>query len=342
MFAAVQGDMKRLLAYSSIENIGLLLVGIGLVIIFHVYGKNALAALALTATLYHSINHAYIKRLLFIGTGSILHATGERNMGHLGGLIRRMPWVAATLLIGVLSIAGLPPFNGFISEWLLLQAFLLSPGLPNSHINMLIPVAAAVIALAAALAAYVMVKFYGIIFLGQYREPGLEHAHDAGGWERAGLVWLAAGCVALGLAPVYVVQKLDWSPNVAGARAGKFHIRLAVYRAGGYRARQLQSVYFPLAVVGVMWWLVVHRYIRTRAVTGWIAVSGAERACRILPKGLASRFADCLNPSSRLSGKCRRRLMRSRVTMVRLTIRSGFSCICRSSSSRSGCQRGPR
>ncbi len=161
MFAAVQGDMKRLLAYSSIENIGLLLVGIGLAIIFHVYGKDALAALALTASLYHSLNHAFFKSLLFIGTGSILHATGERNMGRMGGLIRHMPWVAVLMLVGVLSISGLPPFNGFVSEWLLLQAFLLSPGLPNNYINMLIPVAAAVIALAAALAAYVMVKSTG-------------------------------------------------------------------------------------------------------------------------------------------------------------------------------------
>ena len=188
MFAAVQGDMKRLLAYSSIENIGLLLVGTGLTIIFHVYGKNALAALALTATLYHCLNHAMFKSLLFIGTGAILHATGERNMGRLGGLIHRMPWAALLMLVGVLAIAGLPPLNGFVSEWLLLQAFLLSPGLPNSYINMLVPVAAAVIALAAALAAYVMVKFYGVIFLGQPREEKLTEAHDAGALERLGLL----------------------------------------------------------------------------------------------------------------------------------------------------------
>ena len=203
MFAAVQGDMKRLLAYSSIENIGLLLVGIGLAIIFHVYGKDGLAALSLTAMLYHSLNHAFFKSLLFIGTGSILHATGERNMGRMGGLIRHMPWVAMLMLVGVLSLSGLPPFNGFVSEWLLLQAFLLSPGLPNSYINMLIPVAAGVIALAAALAAYVMVKFYGIIFLGQPRGEAQAQPHDAGIWERIGMGWLALGCVLLGLAPVY-------------------------------------------------------------------------------------------------------------------------------------------
>jgi len=99
----------------------------------------------------------------------VLTATGERRMEHLGGLIHRMPVTAFVFLIGAVAISALPPFNGFVSEWLLLQAFLLSPGLPNNYINMLIPVAAAVIALAAALAAYVMVKFYGIIFLGQPR-----------------------------------------------------------------------------------------------------------------------------------------------------------------------------
>src|SRR5512135_1157249 len=180
MFAAVQGDMKRLLAYSSIENIGLLLVGIGLTIVFHVYGKAALAALALAATLYHSLNHAMFKSLLFVGTGSILHSTGERNMGRLGGLIRRMPWAAVLMLVGVLAIAGLPPLNGFVSEWLLLQAFLLTPVLPLPYLNMMIPLGAAALALAAALAAYAMVKFYGVIFLGQHREAKLSEAHDAG------------------------------------------------------------------------------------------------------------------------------------------------------------------
>ncbi|MCL4316361.1 MAG: hydrogenase 4 subunit B, partial [Gammaproteobacteria bacterium] len=141
MFAAVQIDMKRLLAYSSIENVGIILVGIGLTIIFHSDGKDMLAALTLTATLYHSINHAFFKGLLFLGTGAVLHATGERSLGRLGGLIHRMPWVAALTLVGALAIAGLPPLNGFVSEWLLLQAFLLSPSLTQPYLNMLVPVA---------------------------------------------------------------------------------------------------------------------------------------------------------------------------------------------------------
>lgn len=210
MFAAVQSDMKRLLAYSSVENIGVIVAGIGLTIIFHTYGSPALAALSLVATLYHCINHACFKSLLFLATGSVLHSTHERSLGKLGGLIRNMPWVAATALIGSLAIAGLPPLNGFVSEWLLLQAFLFSPDLPNPYLNMLVPVAAAALVLAAALSGYVMVKFYGVIFLGQYREPRLAEARDEGPWARAGLVWLAVCCVLLGIFPAAIIRLLDY------------------------------------------------------------------------------------------------------------------------------------
>jgi formate hydrogenlyase subunit 3/multisubunit Na+/H+ antiporter MnhD subunit len=209
VFSAVQTDMKRLLAYSSIENIGLLLTGIGLGMVFNAYDMKALAALALTAALYHALSHAYFKSLLFLGTGLVLHATGERNLGRLGGLIRYMPWAAGVTLVGVLASAGLPPLGGFVSEWLLLQSFLFTPDLPDSFLNMLIPVAAAAVALVAALAGYTMVKFYGIIFLGQPREERLARAHDAAPWERFGMLWLAAGCVILGLLPTQIIQLID-------------------------------------------------------------------------------------------------------------------------------------
>ena len=209
VFSAVQTDMKRLLAYSSIENIGLLLVAMGLGILFGAYGMRQLAALALTACLYHVASHAFFKSLLFVGTGAVLHATGERNLGHLGGLFRYMPWVAWITLIGVLASAGLPPFGGFVSEWLLLQSFLFTPGLPNSFLNMLIPVVAAAIVLVAALAGYTMVKFFGVIFLGQPREEKLARAKDAAPLERVGMLWLAAGCIALGLLPTQFIQLID-------------------------------------------------------------------------------------------------------------------------------------
>jgi len=209
VFAAVQTDMKRLLAYSSIENMGLLFVGIGLALTFLGYDMLPMAALALTATLYHVASHAFFKSLLFLGTGSVLHATAERSLGKLGGLIRTMPWVGWLMLLGVLASAGLPPLGGFVSEWLLLQSFLFTPGLPVPLLTMLIPVVAALIALVAALAGYTMVKFFGVIFLGQPREEKLAQARDAGRWERAGMLWLALGCVVLGLLPVQVIGLLD-------------------------------------------------------------------------------------------------------------------------------------
>lgn len=208
VFAAAQTDMKRLLAWSSIENLGIILTGIGLAIVFHGVGMNALSALALLAALYHSLNHAFIKSLLFLGTGAVLHSTGERNLGRLGGLIHRMPWVAWLTLVGALAMAGLPPLNGFVSEWLLLQAFLFAHEVPRTFINMMLPLGAALVALSAALAAYVMVKFFGVIFLGQPRERALSQAHDAGVLERIGLGWLATGCLALGLLPTVVVGTL--------------------------------------------------------------------------------------------------------------------------------------
>ena len=209
IFATVQTDMKRLLAYSSIENIGLIVVGFGLTLIFKSFMLPHLAALALTATLYHCLNHAFFKSLLFLATGSVLHATHERNLGKLGGLIHRMPWVAWLALIGVLSSAGLPPLNGFVSEWLLLQSFLFTSGLPQGYLNMLLPVVAGAVALIAALAGFAMVKFFGIVFLGQPREETLAHAQDAGRLERIGLLWLGVGCILLGLLPNVVITLLD-------------------------------------------------------------------------------------------------------------------------------------
>jgi NADH:ubiquinone oxidoreductase subunit 5 (subunit L)/multisubunit Na+/H+ antiporter MnhA subunit len=172
----------------------------------------ALAALAMTAMLYHCLNHAIFKSLLFLGTGSVLHATQERNLGKLGGLMRYMPWVAGTTLVGVIASAGLPPSNGFVSEWLLLQSFLFTSALPNPYLKMLVPIFAAGVALVAALAAYVMVKFFGVIFLGRPREEKLVQATDASGLERLGLLWLATGCVLLGLFPVAVIEVIDPIP----------------------------------------------------------------------------------------------------------------------------------
>ena len=264
VFAAVQTDMKRLLAYSSIENIGLVMAGFGLTIIFKAFSMGAFAALALTATLYHCLNHAFFKSLLFLATGSVLHATRERSLGKLGGLIHRMPWVAWCALVGTIAIAGLPPLNGFVSEWLLLQAFLFTPGLPHSYLNMLIPVAAALIALTAALSGYVMVKFYGVVFLGQPREARLAEAHDAGIWERTGLLWLVAGCVGLGLVPYTAIGLID---PIARAFTGH---GLATGGAAGWLMlapiSPERAAYSPLVVFGMVALMIAIAWLSVRAL----------------------------------------------------------------------------
>jgi formate hydrogenlyase subunit 3/multisubunit Na+/H+ antiporter MnhD subunit len=219
VFAAVQTDMKRLLAYSSIENVGVLFTALGLVIVFAGSGMRAVASIAMIALLYHALNHAFMKSLLFLGTGAVLHATGERNLGRLGGLIHRMPWVAWITLVGALAIAALPPLNGFVSEWLLLQSFLYTPSVPRPFLNMLLPLGAPLFVLSAALAGYVMVKFFGVVFLGQPREASLSQAHDAGWLERLGMLWLAAACVVLGLLPVQIVGLLAVVPAQLGLGA---------------------------------------------------------------------------------------------------------------------------
>ena len=271
IFATVQTDMKRLLAYSSIENIGIIAAGIGLTILFKAYGQALLAAIALAATLYHALNHAFFKSLLFLATGSVLHATKERSLGKLGGLIHRMPWVAWLALIGALAMAGLPPLNGFVSEWLLLQAFLFTPSLPQSFVNMLVPLAAAALVLAAALAAYVVVKFYGVVFLGRPREPNLVYAHDPGWFERVGLAWLALGCVVLGVLPVQMIGLLDAvNATLIGSTIG---------RAGGNwwllaPVNPDRSSYSPIIVLSavviavLVTMLVVHRLYHGRLRRG--------------------------------------------------------------------------
>lgn len=281
-FAAVQSDMKRLLAYSSIENTGILFAGVGLALVFEGVGMRAVAALALLAVLYHALNHACMKSLLFLGTGAVLHATGERNMGRLGGLIHRMPWVAWTALIGALALAGLPPLNGFVSEWLLLQAFLLTPEVPRTFVNMLLPLGAAVLVLVAALAAYVMVKYFGIVYLGQPRGAARAPVHDAQPLERAGLCWLAAGCVLLGLLPGQIVP---WLHAVTLA----LHLEASAPAAPWWSVMPLasrQASYAPLvlllAVLGLVGLSVAAVRLlyrgRVRRVPAWNCGSGVADA----------------------------------------------------------------
>ncbi len=226
LYALMQHDLKRLLAYHSVENIGIILIGFGLSLIFFGTGHVLAGALGLVASLYHTLNHALFKGLLFLGAGAVLHATHERDLNALGGLIHRMPHTAVYFLIGALAISALPPLNGFVSEWLTFQTALQALTLEQSALRSLIPLSAAVLALSGALTAMCFVKVYGIAFLGRARvgmarriKP--EGVHEVGLAERLGMAWLAAGCVVLGLFPLGLVRALDTvSRSLTGAGLG--------------------------------------------------------------------------------------------------------------------------
>jgi hydrogenase-4 component B len=202
LYALVERDLKRLLAYSSIENVGLVLIGFGAALVLSARGAGAGAGLALAAALLHVLNHALFKPLLFVGAGAVDHAAGTRDLDRLGGLVRRMPQTGALFLVGALAIAALPPLNGFASEWLTFQALLVLAADPASPLAALAGLAAAaMLALTAGLAAAGFVKAFGIGFLGLARSEAAAAAAEAPGATRAGMALLALACLLVGLLP---------------------------------------------------------------------------------------------------------------------------------------------
>jgi len=216
LYALMEHDLKRLLAYHSVENIGIILIGVGAGLIFHSYGMITLAALGFIGGLYHTINHASFKGLLFLGAGSVLHATGTRNMEEMGGLIKKMPYTALFFLIGAAAISALPPLNGFASEWLVFQALLGGFNLPVPEVALIMPVAVGMLALTSGLAAACFVKAFGITFLALPRSHEAEHAHESPLSMRIGMGLLALACIGLGLAPFVVVPVIGGVLNGLG------------------------------------------------------------------------------------------------------------------------------
>jgi formate hydrogenlyase subunit 3/multisubunit Na+/H+ antiporter MnhD subunit len=212
--ALMQHDLKRLLAYHTVENIGIIFLGLGLALAFSAHGLQAAAALALTAALFHVLNHCLFKSLLFFGSGAILTATGERDMEHLGGLIHRMPLTAFAFLTGCIAISALPPLNGFVSEWLTFQAILLSPSLPSWALKLMVPAAGAMLALSAALAAACFVKAFGVTFLGRARTPAAHQAEETDRASLAAMFAFAALCLVTGVLPGLFIDAL--APVVQG------------------------------------------------------------------------------------------------------------------------------
>ena len=208
LYALMQHDLKRLLAYHTVENIGIVYIGLGLALAFKAQGMAVAAALALAAGLFHVFNHSVFKSLLFFGAGSVLNATGERDMEHLGGLIHRMPRTAFAFLVGCVAISALPPLNGFVSEWLTFQAILLSPQLPSWGLKLLVPGVGALLALSAALAAACFVKAFGVTFLGRPRTPAAADARETDSNSLAAMFALAALCLVAGILPGIFIDAL--------------------------------------------------------------------------------------------------------------------------------------
>jgi len=209
LYALMQHDLKRLLAYHTVENIGIIFIGLGLALGFQANGMPSGAALALTAALFHVLNHSLFKSLLFFGSGAVLAATGERDMERQGGLIHRMPITATTFLIGCAAISALPPLNGFVSEWLTFQAILDSPNLPQWGLKFLVPAVGAALALSAALAAACFVKAFGITFLGRPRSADAAAAREVDRFSLAAMIFLAVLCILAGVLPGFVVDALS-------------------------------------------------------------------------------------------------------------------------------------
>jgi hydrogenase-4 component B len=209
LYALMEHDIKRLLAYHSVENIGIILLGLGASMMFRSDGLYTLSAIAVIAALYHTVNHALFKGLLFLGAGSVVHATHTKNMEDMGGLIKSMPYTGLTFLIGSVSICALPPFNGFVSEWITYQALILGFQAPSVAEKIISPLGGAALALTGALAAACFVKAFGISFLGAPRSHHAGHAKESSPSMITGMSILALLCLAFGVFPGTVIDLLS-------------------------------------------------------------------------------------------------------------------------------------
>jgi hydrogenase-4 component B len=273
LYALVEHDLKRMLAFSSVENIGIVCVGIGAGLLLAALGQPTLAAFALAAGLLHALNHAVFKGLLFLGAGAVLQAVHTRNLEKMGGLIHRMPWTAALFLIGAAAISAVPPLNGFSSEWMILQALLLFGGQPAT-VAIGGALVAGLLALAGGLALFCFVKAFGVAFLGMGRSAAAEQAHEVGLPMRAGMLLLALACVGLGIFPSVMLRLLDpvTSGLVGVAVPTPASLALAPPPPNG-------AVYGPLplllvlAVLGGLAWLLgrlIGGRVGVRVVPPWV------------------------------------------------------------------------
>jgi hydrogenase-4 component B len=277
LYALMEHDLKRLLAYSSIENIGIMLMGMGASLIFLAAGHPPLAALSLIAGMYHMLNHASFKGLLFLGAGAVVHATHTRNMEEMGGLARRMPETAFYFLIGAIAISALPPLNGFVSEWLTYQSLLQGFGVTDSLWRLAFPLSGAMLALTGALAAACFVKAFGITFLAQPRSEQAARAVEAAPTMRMGMAVLAAACVALGLFPAAAIRLLDpLTRQLTGEQiSGRLNLANGLALAslaekpGTFSTTGMVLTAVCLLPIPLALWLLLARKARTRRGPTW-------------------------------------------------------------------------
>jgi hydrogenase-4 component B len=270
--AAVSTDLKRLLGYSTTENMGLVLIGVGAAGIFNRAGLSVLAGLALAAGLLHVINHAAFKTLLFLAAGAVVHGTGSRDLDELGGLRPTMPVTTAAFAIGALAASALPPGNGFVSEWLLLQALIHGVTASGTTTAIVMPVAVAVIALTAGLAVATFVKAFGVGFLARPRSVAAARATEGSPAMRCGMVLATCACVALALAATTVGSGLTAAVGVAVSGSAPVVSGELTLRLSG-----LSGTVSPLLLAAAL----VTGVVAVWAVPRWFGVRRARRRARL-------------------------------------------------------------
>jgi hydrogenase-4 component B len=311
LYALMEHDLKRLLAYHSVENVGIIFIGLGAGLMFQSYGLSALAVGGFVAGLYHTLNHACFKSLLFLGAGSVLQATHTRNMEELGGLIKRMPRTAVCFLIGSAAIAALPPLNGFASEWLVFQALLAGFAIPQPEVALVMPIAVAMLALTSGLAVACFAKAFGITFLALPRSAAAEHAREAPRSMQIGMVMLVLVCITLGLAPFLV------APALGGVLAGLgglppvavgFSLDMPLLVSGGVGRMSMPLVAGGLVLLIVLTWialrLLADRRLRVGETWGCGRIGQTARmeyTATAFAEPLRRVFAELYRPTQDLS-----------------------------------------
>lgn len=269
LYAAIEKDIKRALAFSSIENIGIIILGLGLAVVFLSFDLQALAAVALLASMYHSLNHAAFKSLLFMGAGSVLFGTHTKNMEQLGGLAKKMPWTALFFLVGAVAISGLPPLNGFVSEWLTMQALLSSYQVPNVALQVSISFATIAFALTAGIALATFVRMFGATFLSRPRSKEAEHAKEVPKTMLAGMGVSAGLCVVFGILPFAATGMIASSFGLDSS-VTSFDILAVPYSVNGIETTSSMSMPAVAVMMGAA----------AAAIMGFVLATGARKTAR--------------------------------------------------------------